>query len=105
MMVAILASKEYSSLVKPKCHLVMFSLLTFKFMEVRAILCLDFRSLQHIDGQVKTGPGHAKMCFMAYVNNKGAYQPAHLCSQISTFVVRCLDNIICILALSKVSRF
>ena len=25
--------------------------------------------------------------------------------QISTFVVRCLDSIICMLALSKVSRF
>ena len=32
--------------------------------------------------------------FMPYVNNKGTGQPAHLCSLISTFVVRCLDSII-----------
>ena len=42
---------------------------------------------------------------MLYVNNKGADQPAHLRSLISTFVVHCLDSIICILALSRVSRF
>ena len=51
------------------------------------------------------GPGHAKMCLMPYGNNKGADQPAHRCSLISTFVVRCLDFMLCILALSKVSRF
>ena len=42
------------------------------------------------------------MCFMAYANNKGADQSAqsdqHLC-------FRCLDSMICILALSKVSTF
>ena len=48
------------------------------------------------------GPGHAKM---PYANNKGADQPAHPRSLISTFVVRCLDTMICILAVSKVSRF
>ena len=42
---------------------------------------------------------------MPYANNKGADQPAHPRSLISTFVVRCLDSMICILALSKVSRF
>ena len=40
-----------------------------------------------------------------YANNKGADQPAHPCSLISTFVVRCLDSVICIFAISKVSRF
>ena len=30
---------------------------------------------------------------------------AHPCSLINTFVVRCLDSMICILALSKVSRY
>ena len=50
-------------------------------------------------------PGHAKMCLMAYANNKGADQPAHTRSLISTFVVRCLDSMICILATSEVSRF
>ena len=44
---------------------------------------------------------------VSYVNNKGADQPAHPRSLISTFVVHCLDSMICILALSlsKVSRF
>ena len=51
------------------------------------------------------GPGRAKMCLMPYANNKGADQPAHLRSLISTFVVRFLDSMICILAISKVSRF
>ena len=50
-------------------------------------------------------PGHAKMYLMAYANNKDADQPAHPRSLISTFVVRCLDSMICILAISKVSRF
>ena len=49
------------------------------------------------------GPGHAKMCLMAYANNKGADQPAHPRSLISTFVVRCLDSMTYILAISKVS--
>ena len=42
--------------------------------------------------------------FMPYANNKGADQPAHARSLISTFVVRCLDSMICILAKSKVSN-
>ena len=50
-------------------------------------------------------PGHAKTCLMTYANNKGADQPAHLRSLISTFVVRCLDSMICILAIAKVLRF
>ena len=51
------------------------------------------------------GPGHAKMCLMPYANNKGADQPAHPRSLISIFVVRCLDSMMCILTISKVSRF
>ena len=38
------------------------------------------------------GSGHAKMCLMPYVNNKGADQPAHPRSLISTFIVLCLDS-------------
>ena len=53
----------------------------------------------------KNGPSHVKMCLMPYANNKGADQPVHPWRLISTFVVRCLDSMICILALSKVSRF
>ena len=51
------------------------------------------------------GPGHAKTCLMLYAINKGADQPAHPRSLISTFVVCCLDSMICILRISKVSRF
>ena len=45
------------------------------------------------------------MCLMVYANNKGADHPANPHSLISTFVVRYLDSVKCMLALSKVSRF
>ena len=61
---------------------------------------------KYLDSKIVSyGPGHAKMCLMPYANNKGADQPAHSRSLISTFVVRCLDSMIRILAISKVSRF
>ena len=41
---------------------------------------------------------------LPYANNKGADQPAHPRSLISAFVIRYLDNIIPILAKSKLSR-
>ena len=60
------------------------------------------------DGIAKSGDpdeqyesGHAKMCLMPYANNKGADQPEHP----RTLVVRYLDSMISILALSKVSQF
>ena len=50
-------------------------------------------------------PGHEKMCLMSYANNKGgADQPAHLRSLISAFVVRCLDSIISLDSIAKISR-
>ena len=42
---------------------------------------------------------------MPYANNKGADQPAHPRSLISTFVVRCLDSIIPLLAIAEISIF
>ena len=48
--------------------------------------------------------GHEKICLMSYVNNKGADQPAHPRSLISTFVVRCLDSIISLDSIAKISR-
>ena len=45
-----------------------------------------------------------KNLFLPYANNKGADQPAHPCSLISTFVVRCLDSRKLILAISKMSK-
>ena len=49
-------------------------------------------------------PGHEKMCLMSYANNKGADQPAHLRSLICAFVVRCLDRIISLDSITKISR-
>ena len=42
---------------------------------------------------------------MPYKNNKGTDQPAHPHSLISTFVVRCLDSKIPLLAAAEFSRF
>ena len=41
--------------------------------------------------------------FMPYANNKGADQPAHPCSLISTFVVRYLDSMISLVSVSEIS--
>ena len=41
---------------------------------------------------------------LTYANNKGADQPAHPRSLISTFVVRCLDSIIPLVSISEISR-
>ena len=67
--------------------------------------CISFALASVSKLHVAIRPGHAKMCLMAYANNKGADKPAHPRSLISTFVIRCLDDMICILALLIVSRF
>ena len=41
--------------------------------------------------------------FMPYANNKGADQPVHPCSLISTFVVPCLDSIISLVSIFAIS--
>ena len=51
-------------------------------------------------GNKLNGPGRAKKCLVSYA----------ICEQqrpslVSTFVVHCLDSMICILAISKVSKF
>ena len=43
------------------------------------------------------------MCFMSYANNKGADQPAHPRSLISTFVVHCLDSVMSLVSITKIS--
>ena len=48
--------------------------------------------------------GHEKTCLMSYANNKGANQPAHLRSLISAFVVRCLDSVMSLVSVSKISN-
>ena len=50
-------------------------------------------------------PGHEKMCLMPYANKKGADQPAHPRSLISTFVVRYQDRMIPLVYISEISRF
>ena len=40
---------------------------------------------------------------MSYANNKGADQPAHLRSLISTFVVHCLDSVMSLVSVTKIS--
>ena len=40
---------------------------------------------------------------MPYANNKGTDQPAHPRSLISAFVFRCLDGIISLVSISKIS--
>ena len=44
------------------------------------------------------------MCLMTYANNKGADQPAHPRSLISTFVVRCQDSIMPQVSISEISK-
>ena len=41
---------------------------------------------------------------MSYANNKGADQPAHSRSLISTFVFRCLDSIVSLDSIAEISR-
>ena len=48
-------------------------------------------------------PGHEKTCLMSYANNKGADQPAHPRSLISTFVVRYLDSVMFQVSVTKIS--
>ena len=58
------------------------------------LVCCSYMYLSHV----------VENLFMPYVNNKGADQLAHPHSLISAFVVRCLDSIIPLLAISKISR-
>ena len=48
---------------------------------------------QYFKTVIKYEPHHEKTCLCHIANNKGADQPAHPGSLISTFVVRCLDSI------------
>ena len=40
---------------------------------------------------------------MSYANNKGADQPAHPRSLISAFIVRCLDSVMSLVSVTKIS--
>ena len=55
--------------------------------------------------QVKYGPQREKTCLRGFANNKGADQPVHTRSLISTFVIPLLENFICKLATGEISIF
>ena len=40
---------------------------------------------------------------MSYANKKGADQPLHPCNLISAFVVRCLDSVMSLVSVTKIS--
>ena len=75
----------------------------FKMVSSMVTKLCSFDTLSALFAQQQSfGLGHAKKtCLMPYANNEGADQPAHPRSLISTFVVRCLDSMICILAISR----
>ena len=64
-------------------------------MEVK-LLCKDMVGNQ-------SEPGQEKTCLMSYANNKGTDQPAHPRSLISAFVVRCLDSVMSLVSVTKIS--
>ena len=65
----------------------------------------DFNPLYvHFCLQNTSEPGHEKMCLISYAINKGADQPAHSCSLLTAFVVRCLGSIISLDSLPDISR-
>ena len=48
-------------------------------------------------------PCHEKACFCHYANNKATDQPAHPRNLISTFVFRCLDSMVPLVSVFKIS--
>ena len=47
--------------------------------------------------------GREKTCLMSYANNKGADQPVHPRSLISTYIVRCLDSVMSLVSVTTIS--
>ena len=61
--------------------------------------------LSHSGNKInESEPGHEKMCFMSYANNKGTDQSVYPRSLISAFVVRCLNSIISLDSIAEISR-
>ena len=50
------------------------------------VVCMQ--QSEGFSGQGPYGPQHEKTCLRGFANNKGAYNPAHPHSLISTFVIR-----------------
>ena len=67
--------------------------------------CFPNNNTRHDWGENKDkGNMPLQNLFIPYANIKGADQPAHPSSLISTFIVRCLDSIIPLLAIAELSR-
>ena len=87
-----------------------------KLQNFNPVLCISFVSISSsvFNPELSEAPCGSEMdgiwamswenLLTAYANNKGADQPAHPRSLISTFVVRCLESIIPIVAKSKISK-
>ena len=58
---------------------------------------------KHSKGSNEFEPRHEKMYLMLYANNKGADQTAWMRSLISALVVRCLDSVMTLLSVTKIS--
>ena len=68
--------------------------------------CKELKSFQLMcDIFLQFGPRREKTCLRGFANNKGADQPAHTRSLISTFVIGYLESIISRLASSEISTF
>ena len=99
----------------------------FKKFAIKAYLCNAPQPLDFICTGIEQETDHSRKCYttvqrwschtgncndlshvmrksvMPYANNKGADQPAHPCSLISAFVVRCLDSILSLVSIFAMS--
>ena len=73
----------------------------FSYLIEKVILQILLHQNQHLQNIFE--PGHEKTCLMSYANNKCADQPAHPRSLISAFVVRCLDSVMSLVSVTKIS--
>ena len=90
--------------ILPTCQLFIFmhyKSLNIKTMYSKVILYLLILLLPDFSHKLKNFI--IEPCLMPYANNKGADQPAHPRSLISTFVVRCLDSIVPPVSISEIS--
>ena len=68
------------------------------------MLCVSIRSIDYTQHTFIWALMQENLS-LGFANNKGADQPAHLHSLISTFVIRLLESIISKLATSEISLF
>ena len=74
------------------------------YVEMQKQISLNYCKISGVkERDILNEPDHEKMCLMSYANNKGADQPAHPHSLISVFVVRCLDSVMSLVSVTKIS--